>query len=108
MAKAVSDFVKVASTNEISEGKMRKVLVGEHQVLLANVKSKYYAIGNVCTHVGGPLDRGVLEDNVVQCPLHGSRFDVTTGQVKRGPAARPEPVYEVKVEGDNILIRPMQ
>ncbi len=105
MAKAVSDFVKVASTSEIPEGKMRKVLVGEHQVLLANVKSKYYAIGNVCTHVGGPLDRGVLEDNVVQCPLHGSRFDVTNGQVKRGPAARPEPVYEVKVESGNILVR---
>ncbi len=104
----MSDFTRVASTSEIPDGKMRKVLVGAQQVLVANVKGKYYAIGNLCTHVGGPLDRGFLENTEVQCPLHGSRFDVTTGQVKRGPAMRPEPVYEVKVESDNILVRPKQ
>jgi len=70
------------------------------------VKGKFYAIGNVCTHVGGPLDKGRLDSHEVECPLHGSRFDVTTGQVKRGPAARPEPVYEVKVEGSEVKLRP--
>ena len=108
MAKALSEFVRVASTNEIPEGKMRKVAVGSQQVLVVNVKGKYYAIGNVCTHIGGPLDRGVLEGQEAQCPLHGSRFDVTTGQVKRGPATRPEPVYDVKVESGNILVKPKQ
>jgi nitrite reductase/ring-hydroxylating ferredoxin subunit len=106
MAKSVSDFVRVASTNEIPEGKMRKVIVGGQQVLVVNVKGKYYAIGNVCTHLGGPLDRGLLEGQEVQCPLHGSHFDVTTGQVKRGPATRPEPVYDVSVEAGGILVRP--
>ncbi len=96
MAKAVSDFVRVASTSEIPEGKMRKVIVGSQQALVVNVKGKYYAIGNVCTHMGGPLDKGILEGYEVQCPLHGSRFDVTNGQVKRGPAARPEPVYDTR------------
>jgi 3-phenylpropionate/trans-cinnamate dioxygenase ferredoxin subunit len=108
MAKAMSDFVRVASTSDIPEGKMKKVIVGSQQVLVANVKGKYYAIGNVCTHVGGPLDKGILEGHEVQCPLHGSRFDVTNGQVKRGPAARPEPVYDVKVENGSILVRPTQ
>jgi nitrite reductase/ring-hydroxylating ferredoxin subunit len=106
MAKSVSDFVRVASTNEIPEGKMRKVIVGGQQVLVVNVKGQYYAIGNVCTHLGGPLDRGILEGQEVQCPLHGSHFDVTTGQVKKGPATRPEPVYDVSVEAGNILVRP--
>jgi nitrite reductase/ring-hydroxylating ferredoxin subunit len=108
MVETMSDFVRVASIADIPEGKMRKVLVGNQQVLVANVKGKYHAIGNVCTHFGGPLDKGVLEGQEVQCPLHGSRFDVTTGQVKRGPAARPEPVYEVKVESGSILVRPKQ
>ena len=108
MAKAVSEYIKVASRGEIPEGKMRNVLVGGQQVLLTNVKGNFHAIGNVCTHMGGPLDKGKLEDGIVQCPWHGSHFDVTTGQVKRGPASRPEPVYEVKVEGDNILVRPRQ
>jgi glycine betaine catabolism B len=108
MAKAVSDFVRVASTGEIPEGKMKKVLVGSQQVLVANVKDKYYAIGNVCTHMGGPLDQGILADHEVQCPWHGSHFDITSGQVKRGPAARPEPIFEVKVESGSILVRPKQ
>jgi nitrite reductase/ring-hydroxylating ferredoxin subunit len=104
MAKSVSDFVRVASTGEIPEGKMRKVIVGNQQVLVVNVKGRYYAIGNVCTHVGGPLDQGILEGHEVQCPWHHSHFDVTSGQVKRGPATRPEPVYDVKVESGDILV----
>jgi glycine betaine catabolism B len=108
VAKALADFVRVASTGEIPEGKMKKVLVGSQQVLVANVKGKYYAIGNVCTHMGGPLDQGILEGHEVQCPWHGSHFDITSGQVKRGPAARPEPVYEVKAEAGSILVRPKQ
>ena len=102
----MEDFVRVASTSEVPEGGIKKVMLGGQQLLLANVKGKFYAIGNVCTHVGGPLDKGRLEGHEVECPLHGSRFDVTTGQVKRGPAARPEPVYEVKVEGSEVKLRP--
>ena len=108
MAKSVAEFVRVASASEIPEGKMKKVIVDSQQVLVVNVKGKYYAIGNVCTHLGGPLDKGILEGNEVECPLHRSHFDVTNGQVKRGPAARPEPVYDVKVESGSILVRPKQ
>ena len=108
MAKAVSEFVRVASTSEIPEGRMKRVLVGTQQVLVSNVMGKYYAIGNVCTHLGGPLDKGILEGHEVECPLHHSHFDVTNGQVKRGPATRPEPVYDVKVAAGSILVRPKQ
>ena len=101
----MTDFVRVGSTSDVPEGKMKKVIVGASQVLVANVKGKYYAIGNVCTHFGGPLDQGVLNGQEVQCPWHGSHFDVTRGQVKRGPATKPEPVYELKVEQNNILVR---
>ena len=84
---------------------MRKVVVGGLQVLVANVKGKYYAIGSVCTHLGGPLDQGFLTGLEVQCPWHGSHFDLTNGQVKRGPATKPEPVYEVRIEQNNVLVR---
>ena len=87
---------------------MKRVTLGTQQVLLANIDGKYYAIGSVCTHMGGPLDRGKLDGHEVECPWHGSRFDVTTGAVKRGPAARPEPSYEVKIEGQDIKLRPRQ
>jgi 3-phenylpropionate/trans-cinnamate dioxygenase ferredoxin component len=104
----MTDFQKVALTSEIPKGGMKKIMLGSQQVLLANVNGKFYAIGNVCTHMGGPLDKGKLAGNEVECPWHGSHFDVTTGQVKRGPAGRPEPVYETKVEGNEVQIRPKQ
>jgi nitrite reductase/ring-hydroxylating ferredoxin subunit len=100
------EFVRVASTSEIPPDKMKVVQFMGQPVCLANVKGKYYAIRNNCTHMGGPLAQGKLEDQVVECPWHGSRFDLTTGEVRRGPAQTPEPVYEVKAEGTTILIRP--
>jgi nitrite reductase/ring-hydroxylating ferredoxin subunit len=57
------------------------------------------------THMGGPLAEGKLEEYIVQCPWHGSRFDIRSGEVVRPPATRPETTYEVKVENDNILIK---
>ena len=103
---SLAEFVKVASTSEIPDGKMKAVQMIGHEVCLANIGGTYYAIGNLCTHVGGILAQGSLKDYLVTCPLHGSKFDVRTGEVKRGPAMQPEPSYEVKVEGTTILVRP--
>jgi nitrite reductase/ring-hydroxylating ferredoxin subunit len=75
---------------------------------LSNVDGKYYAIGNVYTHEGGPLDDGILEGYEVECPWHGSKFDIRNGKVARPPAQRQEPTYEVKVEDGGILIRKQQ
>ena len=106
--KTTTGFVKAAMTGEVPEGKMKTVQLMGHDVCLANVAGTYYAIGNVCTHFHGPLAQGTLKDNVVTCPWHGSQFDVRTGEVKRGPATMPEPVYEVKVEGSTIMLRQKQ
>ena len=102
----LADFVKVASVADVPDGKMRMVIAGPEQVCLANVGGKFYAIGNVCTHLHCPLARGSLEKFVVTCPCHGSQFDVRTGEVVRSPAVAAEPVYEVKIEGASIMIKP--
>ncbi len=102
----VAKFFKVATTPEVPPGVMKMVQVAGREVLLANVDGECYAMGNVCTHEEGPLDQGRLEEYEVECPWHGSRFNIRTGQVMLGPASRPEPVYEVKQEGTSILIRP--
>ncbi len=103
-----TEFVTVASTDEIPPGVMRKVSLGDKDVVLANVDGKYYAIGNVCTHEEGPLDEGILEKYEIECPWHSSRFDLRTGAVTQGPADTPEPRYEIRVEGNSIRIRPKQ
>jgi nitrite reductase/ring-hydroxylating ferredoxin subunit len=99
------DFVNVADTQDIQPSQMKEVEVDGEKICLANVEGKYYAIGNVCTHLGGPLAQGKLEGHEVQCPWHGSRFDIRTGRVTRPPAIRSEPTYEIKVEDDNILVK---
>ncbi len=79
--------------------------------MIANVNGKYYAIGSKCTHSGGDLSQATLEGNIVTCPKHHAKFNITTGKVisqpKMGlfhPKADDEPTYQVKVENENILL----
>jgi ferredoxin-NADP reductase/nitrite reductase/ring-hydroxylating ferredoxin subunit len=99
------DFVKVADTKDILPSHMKEIQIDTEDICLANVDEKYYAIGHVCTHEGGPLADGTLEGYEVECPWHGSKFDVRTGEVTNPPASEPEPTYEVKIDGNSILIR---
>jgi len=108
------DFVKAAGTAELPPGTMKMVRVGEKDVLIANIEGKYYAIGGLCTHRQGVLAKGTLQGNVVTCPRHGSMFDVTSGKNLAGPrqllgggrgTTGDEPSYEVKVDGDSILVK---
>lgn len=99
------DFVKVDESREIGMSSMKGVEVDGEKICVINTEGNYYAIGNVCTHVGGPLDEGTLEGFEVECPWHGSKFDIRTGEPTKPPAARAVPKYEVKIDGDNILVR---
>ena len=91
---------------------MKKVTLGEAEVLIANVNGNYHAVDNMCTHFGGDLSGGVLEGNVITCPNHRAKFDVTTGKVVSPPAealGRPDiedlPTYFVKVENQYIMVK---
>jgi nitrite reductase/ring-hydroxylating ferredoxin subunit len=74
------------------------------KILLANVDGQYYAIGGICTHLGCILSDGKLSGDKIQCPCHGSVFNIKTGEVIQGPARKPEPTYKLKIEGDQILL----
>jgi 3-phenylpropionate/trans-cinnamate dioxygenase ferredoxin subunit len=78
--------------------------VQDEDVALCNVGGEIYAVANVCTHDGGPLGEGHLLGDEIECPRHGARFNVRTGQVKSLPAIIPIPIFKVKVEGDDILV----
>ena len=98
------DFVKAALRKDIVAGKMKAVDVAGVSVLLANIAGEYYAIGNKCTHRSCKLSSGVFEGETVKCPCHKSVFNIKTGEVMHGPAAKPVPKYAVKVEEDQILV----
>lgn len=90
---------------------MKKVKIGDVEILVANVDGVFYAIANRCTHNGGDLSTGTLEGSVVTCPLHGSKFDVKTAKGVSGPKflffrSKVEDTlsFEVKVEGEDVLV----
>ena len=100
------EYTKVAQTDEVPPGSMKQVEVGGDPVALINVDGEFYAIGGECTHAGGLLSEGYLEGHKVECPLHGGIFNVRTGDAESPPPDENVPVYQVKVEGGDILIAP--
>jgi glycine betaine catabolism B len=99
------NFVKVTETKDIQPSHMKEVQVNGEAICIVNIDGKYYAIGNVCTHEGGPLAEGTLDGYEIECPWHGSKFDVRTGEVTNPPASEPESTYEVRVEDNSILVK---
>ena len=100
------DFVKVAQTGELSPGQTKLVELGDERILLVNLSGEYHAVDEVCTHAFAPLSEGEVSDDEVECPLHGSVFSVKTGEVLSPPAGDALSVYQVRVEGSDILIGP--
>jgi 3-phenylpropionate/trans-cinnamate dioxygenase ferredoxin subunit len=114
----VSEYSEAASVNDLSEGTMKKVMVGGHAILIARVKGQYYAVDAQCPHLEGDLSEGTLWDTVLTCPMHHSQFDLRDGHVIRWTdlsgitltiASRQKPPkslkqFPVMVKGDKILI----
>lgn len=98
-------FVRVASKSDLAEGKMISLEVEGKEVVVANVGGNYYAIRNRCTHMGCMLSDGTLKGEHLQCPCHGSTFNVKNGNVVKGPATKPESIFQVKEEKDQILVK---
>lgn len=78
-------FVRVAKIGDILPGTMKHVEIKEKELCIANVGGKFYAIGDRCGHENASLSRGKLEGTLVICPMHSSKFDVTTGKKVAGP-----------------------
>ncbi len=97
-------YVKVATVGEVKPGEGRKVEVEGKAIALFNLGGKFYAIGDICTHRGGPLSEGAIEGNEVECPWHGARFEITTGEVLSPPAGKGVPSYPVRVTGTAVEV----
>lgn len=100
----MSDFVTVARTDEINPGERMVVEIGRQWILIFNVDGSYYAIADLCTHDDGPLAEGTLYGCEIECPRHNARFDIRTGKVLAPPALVDVPVYDVRIENDEIQI----
>jgi nitrite reductase/ring-hydroxylating ferredoxin subunit len=74
---------KVCKTSDIASGTMKGFTANQKQILVANVDGNFYAVDAICTHRFGYLAKGKLDKNIIICPVHGARYDVTTGKVTK-------------------------
>ena len=104
MEKTFTEFVKLAGTADVAPGQVKVYEVQGRRIALCNVDGAFYAIDDVCTHDGGPLDQGELEGYQIECPRHGARFDVRSGRALALPAVMPVRSYPVRVEDGVVKV----
>jgi len=101
----IRDWTAVLDSADLAEGKPKRVTLGSAQIMLLREGERMYALANRCSHRGGPLHKGEVDDGRVTCPWHLSMFSLEDGSVIRGPATAPQPTYEVRERGGKIEVR---
>jgi nitrite reductase/ring-hydroxylating ferredoxin subunit/uncharacterized membrane protein len=104
-ARVTGETIDAAAVDELKIGQMKLVRAGGRRIAIARTEHGHAAFDDRCTHKGGPLSDGSLVCDTVQCPWHGSQFDVMTGRVKEGPAKPPLATYAVEERNGRVLVR---
>lgn len=99
--------VRLCSVDDLGPGSSRRFDVGPHRIALVRIDDDYYAIGDRCSHDNVSLADGEVdvEGCQIECDQHGSRFDLRTGEPLSMPATKGVPTYDVRVDGDDVLVR---
>ena len=97
-------FERACSLDEFREGEAVGATIGDQDIAVARDGEEFFAVEDICSHAAVALSEGEVEGCTVECWLHGSRFDLRTGQALGLPATEPVPVYPVRIEGDDVLV----
>jgi len=97
-------WVRVAKTSDIQEGQIRTFAVGSKKIAVAHVGKAFFAVDDTCTHLQCSLGGGTVSNGEVECPCHGARFDLATGEVRALPAPISIQAYKVKVGGEELFV----
>ena len=103
-----SEFEAVASVRDLADGTvLQRVRSSGDAICLVRHNGEISALSDICTHQHFSMSLGdLLEDGTLQCAWHGARYDCRTGEVKQDPAPSPLPVFEVRLQGEQILVGP--
>ena len=100
----MSDFVQAAAVADIPQGGVLAVDIDGLEIALVRDGETIFAIKDECSHAAIPLSEGEVEGCEIECWLHGSRFDLRTGEPVNLPATQPVPIYPTKIEGDTVMV----
>jgi 3-phenylpropionate/trans-cinnamate dioxygenase ferredoxin subunit len=98
-------YLFATAVDDVAPGRSRRCEIDGHAVLVCNVGGDFYAIADVCSHDRGPLGEGRLRGHFIECPRHGSRFDVHDGAPTTPPAIRPVATFPVRVRADSVEVK---
>ena len=97
-------WIDVVTEDELPQGEVHVADLEGIEVAVFNIAGQYYAIEDVCTHDGSEISTGCLYDHVIECPRHGARFDVRTGEALEPPAYEPVQIFKVRIENGMIQV----
>jgi 3-phenylpropionate/trans-cinnamate dioxygenase ferredoxin subunit len=102
----MGELVRLCGRQEIESGSARRFDVGPHRIALVRIEDEFFALGDTCSHEDYSLSEGTVftEECELECWKHGSTFDLRTGQPCSLPATKPVPVYQVRVDGDDVVL----
>lgn len=100
------EYVRLCEASEIPQGEARRFVVGSHEIAVARAGDETFAIGDVCSHGHFLLSEGEVDEDecTLECPKHGSCFNLRTGEPETLPATEPVAVYPLKTEGGSLLV----
>jgi len=104
--KETEEWTTVMAVAALAENQPHKANADGVDIVLVKRQGQFFAIAEKCSHMGGPLSEGTVEGNSIQCPWHGSRFSLETGEVLDGPATYNQPCFNVRVRDGQIQVRP--
>ncbi len=98
------EFLEILPADQLPTGERIFIEVNGRSIVIINLAGLFYAIGDVCSHDGGPVGEGQIEGYEIICPRHGARFDIRNGKVTFLPAVEDIPAYPVRVVDGMIQI----
>jgi len=105
--RSVESFDRpICNQGELAQGQMMLAHIGKERVVVAHCEQGMVAFEDHCSHKGGPLSDGAVIGCAVQCPWHGSQFDLRTGRVIAGPAQEKIKIYAIDVRGGEVFVKP--
>ena len=99
-----TEFHAVAKTGDLDDGEAVQVLVGRKEIAIYNLEVEFYATDDICSHAYASLADGYVEGDQIECPLHGGCFNIKTGKAMTPPLTEDIKTYEVKIDGENIMV----
>jgi len=100
----LSDYQRACALDDVEDASAIRVTVDGTPIAIVRSEGEVYAIHDVCSHANVALSEGEVDDQTIECWLHGSRFDLVSGRPTGLPATKPVPVYPVKIDGDDVLV----